>query len=191
MYKNMIQDYKTLYKKCMKGRTILAGVVEDSRGVGFCNLIKNTVLSRIRHPLKEEAVQLLSKTRDTNLLFWVLAKGEMSRVFRYSESPREHPVLKDFGPLSKSIYSFYLKTAELDRPVRVDCLGREHAKRAASILLAVSGHHPGYGLPAPLIEADNVSKLSEAEIETFHSFILACTGNIPSVMTLRREQRPF
>ena len=65
------------------------------------------------------------------------------------------------------------------------------ADRLSSVLLSVSGHHSGYGLPAPLIEADNVAKLSDQEVENFYSHILSFAGNIPSVMKLRRDQRPF
>jgi len=61
----------------------------------------------------------------------------------------------------------------------------------ASILLAISGQHSSYGLPAPIIEADNVAKLSDNEMENFYFQILAFAGNLPSIMQLRRETRPF
>ena len=140
--------------------------------------------------------QLLEKTRDTNLLYWMLDKGQRSRIFPYSEKPEEHPVLREFGDLAGRVNSFYLKTAEYDRPFRVDMLAGGNdiigeADHLASVLLSISGHHSGYGLPAPLIEADNVAKLSDSEVENFYSHILSFAGNIPSVMRLRRDQRPF
>jgi hypothetical protein len=195
-YRSMLDDFMNLYRTCLDRGITLAGVIEDSRGTSYCSLINQEILSRVNHGRREEMVQLLEKTRDTNLLYWMLDKGERSRVFQYSNKPDEHPVLRDFGNLAERINSFYLKTAQYDRPVRVDMLARGsdvigEADRLGSVLLAISGHHSGYGLPVPLIEADNVAKLSENEIENFYSHILSFAGNIPSVMRLRREQRPF
>jgi hypothetical protein len=195
-YSSMIDDFISLYRGCLKRGAVLAGVIEDSRGTSYCSMINREVLSRIDHPLREEMGGLLERTRDTNLLYWVLERGQRSRVFPYSESPAEHPVLRDFGPLAGRVNSFYLKTAEHDRPVRVDMLTRGddvigEADALGSALLAISGHHSGYGLPVPLIEADNVARLSENELDNFYSHMLSFAGNIPSVMRLRREQRPF
>lgn len=195
-YASMLQDYMRLYTLCLEKGVALAGVIEDSRGTSYCSMINRDVISRVEHPLAGEMSQLLERTRDTNLLYWVLEKGQRSRVFPYSEKPEEHPVLRDFGELAKKVTSFYLKTAEHDRPVRVDMLSRSddvigEADYIASSLIPISGHHSGYGLPAPLIEADQVAKLSDSEVENFYSHILSFAGNIPSVMRLRRDQRPF
>ena len=195
-YASMLQDVVSLYRACLDKGVTLAGVIEDSRGVSYCSLINRDVMSRISHPLAVEMSQLLERTRDTNLLYWMLEKGQRSRIFPYSEKPDEHPVLRDFVELAKRVNSFYLKTADHDRPIRVDMLARSddvigEADELASVLAAISGHHSGYGLPAPLIEADNVAKLSEGEVEDFYSHILSFAGNIPSVMRLRRDQRPF
>jgi hypothetical protein len=195
-YSEMVGSYMKLYSGSLDSGVMLAGVIEDSRGVSFCNLVKEEILSRIEHKKVPDLQSTLEKTRDTNLLFWVLNKGERSKVFRYTESVKDHPVLKDFEEFGRRVYSFYLKTAQRDRPVRVDFLSSDkdtdaQADRISSMLLAVSGHHSGYGLPAPLIEADNIAKLSESEIENFYSNIISFTGELPGVMRLRREQRPF
>jgi hypothetical protein len=195
-YSSMIGDFMKLYRKCLDRGIVLAGVIEDSRGTSYCSMINRELLSRVSHPLREEMGELLEKTRDTNLLYWVLERGERSRVFPYSEKIGDHPVLRDFGSLGERVNSFYLKTARHDRPVRVDMLAGGddvigEADELGSVLLSVSGQHSGYGLPVPLIEADNVAKLSDNEVENFYSHILSFAGNIPSVMRLRREQRPF
>lgn len=190
-YKELISDFKTLYKKAKDSDVHLLGVIEDSRGNSFCRMMREDVLARVKHNLTPEMEDVLEKTRDTNLLFWVLEKGERSKTFPYSKKPEEHPVLRDLGDLGKGVFSFYLKTAKFDRPIRVDFLRGRDENRIASVLLAISGHHSGYGLPATLIEADNVAKLSENEINNFYSHILGFAGNVPSLMRLRREQRPF
>jgi len=194
-YMGLIDLYKRLYEKAKATNTVLAGVVEDSRSSVFCNLIKEDILSKVKHESVPEIRSLLERTRDTNLLFLLLKKGERTRIFSYSKSPLEHPVLKDMSPWSENIQSFYLKTARLDRPIKVDFIGTEkndeHADKLASILLSISGQHSGYGLPAPIIEADNAAKLSENDMDVFYSRMLSFTGNLPSIMRLRRDQRPF
>lgn len=190
-YSEMLNHYKTLYSKAIETNTILAGVIEDSRGLMFCNMIKNDILTKVRHSIIPELLQILDQTRDTNLLYWALEKYERSRIFRYTETPAEHHVLKEMLEFADKIYSFYLKTAKFDRPIRVDILGKDSADRLASILLAISGQHSGYGLPVPLIEADNIVKLSDNEIDFFYSQIMGYVGNLPGIMRLRREQRPF
>jgi hypothetical protein len=195
-YDSMIGDFISLYRQCLQRGVTLAGVIEDSRGTSYCSMINRDILSKVDHPLTEEMRSLLERTRDTNLLYWVLDRGQRSRVFPYSERPEDHPVLRDFGELASQISSFYVKTAEHDRPIRVDMLARGsdiigEADDLGGVLASISGQHSGYGLPAPLIEADNVAKLSDGEVENFYSHILSFAGNIPSVMRLRRDQRPF
>jgi len=191
VYKNAVSELQRLYEICMSSGTLLAGVVEDSRGVRFCDIAKghSSISSQADY-----VSEMLCRTRDTNLLFWALHKGERTMVFPYCEEPREHPVLRDFEEkYTMRLSSFYLKTAERDRPIKVDFIkSTEGAEdEIASILLAISGHHSSYGLPAPIIEADSVAKLSENEMENFYFQILALAGNLPGLMQLRRETRPF
>lgn len=187
-FQNLIALYDSLYKTAEKEGVLLAGVVEDSRSDRFCNLVKRDILSKINHASVGNLVSLLDKTRDTNILFWVLDRMQKTQIFNYSDEIDKHPTLKY---LNKEIFSFYLKTAKYDRPVRVDILDKSREHEIASLLLSISGHHSNYGFPTVLIEADNVAKLSEAEIDNFYHSILKFTGNIPSMMRLRREQRPF
>ncbi len=190
-YKSMIAEFHSLYDACIESGVMLAGIIEDSRGVRFCEIARGRMQD---NGSEGHAAELLSRSRDTNLLFWALKKGERTLSFPYCEDPKEHLVLRDFDEkYSMRMSSFYLKTAQWDRPIRVDYLkDREGIEDSiASILLSISGHHSSYGLPAPIIEADNVAKLSESEMENFYFQILAFTGNLPSIMRLRRETRPF
>jgi hypothetical protein len=190
-YKNMVSECQRLYEACMSSGTLLAGIIEDSRGVRFCDIAKSqSFISGQADYVKE----LLCRTRDTNLLFWALRKGERTMTFPYCEEPKEHPILRDFEERhALRLSSFYLKTAERDRPIKVDFIkNAEGAENdIASILLSISGHHSSYGLPAPIIEADNVAKLSDTEMENFYFQILALAGNLPGLMQLRRDTRPF
>ncbi|MCX6815118.1 MAG: DNA double-strand break repair nuclease NurA [Candidatus Aenigmarchaeota archaeon] len=192
-YRSMLSEYNCLYESCISAGTMLAGIIEDSRAVRFCDIAKSQI-SAFAGDSQELVNELLGRTRDTNLLFWALQKGERTMPFGYCEDPKEHPILRDFDEkYSMRLNSLYLKTAELDRPIRVDYMkDRENTEdQIASILLAISGQHSSYGLPAPIIEADNVAKLSDNEMENFYFQILAFAGNLPSIMQLRRETRPF
>lgn len=188
-YQELMGLYQDLYKLCEENNILLAGVVEDSRNERFCNIIKQHIVPKLDKTEVSQFIEILEKTRDTNLLFWLLDEHERTITFDYTEEIEKHQILKDF--FSKNFYSFYLKTAKMDRPVRVDFMDKEGDDKIASILLAISGQHSRYGFPSVLIEADNIAKMSEQEVENFYSQILTYTGNIPSVMRLRREQRPF
>ncbi|MBL7160726.1 MAG: DNA double-strand break repair nuclease NurA [Candidatus Aenigmarchaeota archaeon] len=184
-YKELLNSYTTLFKNSIEQNVALAGVVEDSRSCTFCNFLMESVLSRLKHEMVPELKSLLKKSRDSNLLYLILEKGERTCLF-----PIAPPLTMDADiPLMKT---FYLKTAKYDRPLKVDFLPQTiQADALASILLSISGHHSGYGLPTPLIEADNVASLPEDEMENFYSRVLALTGRLSSTMNLRREQRPF
>jgi hypothetical protein len=194
-YQEMAKDYEKLFALAEGKKLVLAGVTEDSRNPVFCEMINKMLLEK-GIALGGELEGVLEKTRDTSLLFLLLEKGERTMAFRYSENPKDHPVLKDFGAAAVKIHSFYLKTAKWDRPIKVDFLCPDGDPEAfadglAAILISISGQHSGYGIPAPIIEADNIAKLSEAEMESFYSQILRYTGNRAGLMKLRRNLRPF
>ena len=174
-YENLIGLYKNLYKACEKNNTLLACVVEDSRGTRFCETVKAFLP-------KDPCL------RDTSLLFWMLKKGERTKTFPYSENPKGHHVLVDFE--GYKINSFYIKTADMDRPIRIDFLGND-ADRIASVVFSLSARHSSYGIPSVLIEADHAAKLSEEDAENFYNHIVSHTGILPSVFKLRRDTRPF
>ncbi|HLD78172.1 MAG TPA: DNA double-strand break repair nuclease NurA [archaeon] len=180
--------------------THIAGVVEDTRSTRFCEYVRDRVLSSVRHPAVAEAQELLSTSRDTALLSLLMERGQRTLLFDHAGNP----ALRDL-PAAAGLRSFFLKTAQWDRPVRVDFLARcadratpatetaieAEADALAALLLAVSGQHAGYGMPAPLIEADNAARLAEHEVEAFYAQLLASAGPLPSLLQLRREERPF
>lgn len=191
-YKKMIERYKELFK--LADKVIVAGIVEDSRGNKFCDILIRRVFPVLQDVLPKESVDIISKTRDTNLLFYALEKGERTCIFNYTSEQEHHPVIKEFSKLSGKFMSFYLKTVELDRPLRVDFFAKEDAvkiaERISSFLLSTSGH-AGYGLPAVLIEADQRAKLRQEDLENFYYELINKAGNISMLSTLRRENRPF
>lgn len=191
-YERMIESYISLFSAVKDSNTILAGVIEDSRGTRFCEVVNQKILEGID---AADVKILLSKTKDTNLLSYALELGERSFVFKYSPNPEDHPILKEFGgQTANKIYGFYLKTAEFDRPIRVDFFADKGivpmANKLSSVLLATCGHS-GYGIPSVIIEADQRAKLSEKDLQTFYLDLINKTGNLPGLFNLRRNQRPF
>lgn len=191
LYREVVGLCRELFRVSQESGTILAGAIEDTRSSGFCEMVKEAILSGIKSEKAVEIGRLLDRTRDTSLLYLVLGKGERSIVFPYAKEPEQHMILKDLGKAAGNIHSFYIKTSQLDRPVKVDFLGRQNLGKLSSVMAAISGHNPYYGIPAPLIEADHVAKLSEEEMDRFYSRVCSFVGNLPSIMKLRRDQRPF
>jgi hypothetical protein len=191
-YKKMIKKYKELFE--LAGETTLAGIIEDSRGNKFCEILIRRVFPILQDVLPKESVDIISKTRDSNLLYYLLEKGERTCIFNYTTDPEHHPIIKEFSKLASKFMSFYIKTAEFDRPVRVDFFAEkdvaEKVGRISSFLLGTSGH-AGYGLPAVLIEADQRAKLSQDDLENFYHELINKAGNISILSRLRRENRPF
>ena len=194
LYKKLIETYYSLFEKSKKMKIILAGVIEDSRGAKFCDILNRRIVSELGTDLGKELKLILEKTKDTNLLFYALKKGERSCVFNYSKNPMIHPILKEFEDMQNSFFSFYIKTVEFDRPLRVDFVGfgneLDIVNKLSSVLMRTSGHS-GYGLPAVLIEADQRAKLTEKDLDMFYFELINKVGNVSSLFKMRRDMRPF
>lgn len=188
-YSRVLEKYRKLYSRSLEYGTMLAGIVEDSRSTRFCSMVKDEMLPGTGEPLSAELLSSLGTSRDTSLLFSSLGPGEMTAPFPYARSASEHSILKDLGEHGCKISTFYIRAARLDRPLKVDFLGDDW-KGLASVLLSVASQHPSYGIPVPIIEADNVAKLSEEDMDRLCSRILGELGG-SSLMRLRRDQRPF
>lgn len=194
-FQRMIDTYKNFLDVASKSNTVVAGVVEDSRGTRFCEVIARKVIGETDDPIARELKFVLSRTKDTHLLTHLLNLNERTLIFRYSANPENHPVLRDFGEvLANEFYTYYLKTAEFDRPIRIDFFGHKGVVEIADVLspiLIELTTHSGYGLPSVLIEADQRVKLGENDLEFFYNDLINKIGNIPGLFMQRREQRPI
>jgi len=181
-YKRMVEAYKKLFESVKKKNTILAGVIEDSRGARFCELVSQIL---------PEHKLVLSRSKDSNILFYSLKAGERTISFPYSSDVKTHPILREFEDAAK-VQTFYIRLGEFDQPVRVDFLAdKEDADKKISSVLLACASNASYSVPPVLLEADQRAKLSESDLEIFYYDILAKTGSLSSTLELRRERRPF
>lgn len=195
-YSDVIAKYIELYKKCADKNIYLCGAVEDSRSTTACDILSSIFAGKGTGKFDADA---LENVKDTHLFSYLLNPGERSFVFRYFENPSSNLILKDLGEFGGNIYSFYIRCAEFDRPMRVDFLSGTNraddviktADRIASLLLAISRHHSTYGCPSVIIEADRRAKLDEKEMHFIESEINSRVGNITGFSDLRRNSRPF
>lgn len=184
-YRELIDAYISLYRKCLEEGTILAGVVKDSRGARFAEILKRNL------PEGWEA-EALEHSRDTVLLDRILEPGERTACFTYAEEPESY-VLKDLQGWGTKVSVMYLKLATFDRPTRVEFIWDEEpqavAERLSSLLYSICSPHPAFGIPSVLVEADRLARLGEEELEPLAGRIADVAGE--EAMKLRRERRPF
>lgn len=186
-FEELLSKYRELYK--VTENSNFAGVCEDSRARKFLKLIDK------RRNLKSEEKKILEKSRDINLLNYILDKGERSFIFKYSENPEKSPVLRKLNEYGKNIYSFYLKTTQYDAPIRIDFYSKEDpiekVKEISSLIFSISSGNEEYGLPTVLIEADKRARIKERELQMLHAYIQDKCGNLPNLKNLNRRRRPF
>jgi len=175
----LYDDYIEVKKKVLELRSaakekgcMLAGVVEDSRSSTFCNFIEKEVLSKDSSKEASKFIDIIRKTKDTNLLYYLLEKGEATVEINCEEG----------------VKCIYMKTAEFDRPIRIEYT--ESSEKLAQIIFTLSCESRTYGLPNVLIEADQRAKLSESDSLYYTNHIASRLG-IHDLFFLRRESRPF
>ncbi len=187
-YQNLLQLYSKLFSLAEEKNCILAGVIKDSRGKQFLNLLEKHL------ELNAEEKAVLKKSNDSAFLFNLLEEKERTFAFRYA-SITEHPILRDFREQAERIASFYLKAVKYDRPLRIDFLlpekGGKRIDEIASLIYALSKHNQQYAYPAILIEADLRAALDPKELEIVYNRIFSSVGMRSSIFKLRRNTRPF
>jgi hypothetical protein len=185
-YKDVIEAYKSLFLATKNSNSILAGVIEDSRASRFCSLISESL------KLDRELFSILEKSKDTNLLEYILKKGERTTSFYYTSplSLVSSQFSNEFN--LREFASFYIKLSDFDSPLRIDFLNdkKDAASRIASILssLLISEE---YSMPSILIEADIRARLSERQLELFYQELAGKLGFLSSIRQKRRERRLF
>jgi len=183
LYDEVAQKYQQLYETAQKNGVTLLGVIKDSRGRRFNEILE-------KHA--EVVGNNLRNASDTNFLFFLLEKGERTFAFRYSNEPARHQVLKDLGQWADKILTFYLKAVELDRPIRVEFLsGGRGFDEIASLVYSLSQLNRRYAYPAVLIEADLRAAMDGHAMQRVRDALALRLSKSSSALRLRRNTRPF
>ena len=198
-YHSIISLFQKLYKTAEDNSTILIACVEDSRGTRFRQILQDVIIPNNPLISKKVSPAHLNGSFDASLLDYYLRAGERTFSFSYSDAIDSHAILKDYSPeWSKSIFVFYIKATEFDKPLRVEflCKGADRnplilkkcADVVAGVVFALSSIHKEYSFPSILIEADLRAGLSEQEISVVYDRLVDRLG---SKIRMRRNARPF
>ncbi len=203
-FQEVLALYRQLYTKASKSECTLVGVVKDSRSTRVVNLLGDILPHLLRDPEMFELMRdidyrgLLRHSRDCDILDTFLDEGERTIVFRYAtELTQSHNALDDLLTWASSIWVTYIKTARDDLPLRVEVLARddpssiEVVDRTLAALLPLSSHHPEYGVPAPIVEADTRARITNREAQFVLDRLVVLAGPHYRPLEKRRSRNPF
>ncbi|MCX6777511.1 MAG: DNA double-strand break repair nuclease NurA [Candidatus Micrarchaeota archaeon] len=181
VYNELALEYQNLFESAEKNNCMIVGVIKDSRGRRFIEMLAKRIENEV-----------LATSNDTIFLQFLLNEGERTFSFPYASHEKENPILKDLGEWSKKINAFYIRPCEGDRPLRVEFVGDgKKFEQLASIILSLSRINKRYAYPAILIEADMRAALDKTYIDRAYRELFTFAGLRPSIMKLRRDERPF
>lgn len=185
-YTDLLDQYRKLLTTTDTDHQ-LAGVVEDSRSTNMTERLAE------QPRFDSDAATLLRQSPDTTILAYAMEQGERTAVIPYANQTNDHPILGDLT-IRDDLYSFYLKTVENDRPVRIDFIADnpiEQADNIAAQILPLCSYSSTYGIPSVVVEADQRAKIDDHDIQDFESRFNAELGPLSGVQDLRRNNRPF
>ena len=193
-YVSIVNLFQKLYKVAQDNSCTLVACVEDSRGTRFRQILSEEILPKSALKINPN---MLAGAFDASLLDYYLKLGERTFAFQYTNKIESHAILKDYFPeWSKSIFVFYLKCSEFDKPLRVEFICKNSsveelkkcADEIASLVFSLSSLHKEYSFPSVLIEADLRAGLSTQEISVVYDRLIDKLGG---KIRMRRNNRPF
>ncbi len=202
-FQEVLALYRQLYNKVRKKRTVLVGIVKDSRSTRLVNMLGDILPHLLRDQKLFEMMRgvdyrwLLRVSRDCDILDTFLDEGERTAVFRYaSELVQTHNSMDDLAKWANAIWVTYVKTARDDLPLRVEILADEAGSmetidKTLAALLPLSSHHPEYGIPTPILEADARARITNKETQLIMDRLMALSGLTYVSLEKRRSRNPF
>ncbi len=175
--------------------TLIAWCIKDSKTSEFLTFLGRTLpslASNISGLLDIDYRKILKTSRDIEIFYFLLPLGYRSFVMQLGEEGRP------LDPtLDTSIYTFFLRCAPYDAPLRIELAypqSKKHvpniANKIASVILPLSQFHAGYSVPAPIVEADGRARIRNEEFSTIIG-ILQRRSLQPGIWMQRRERSPF
>ena len=186
LYDEIIAIYSKLYSTCEAKGTRLVGVIKDSRGRRFIEILEKMLVEGERETLR--------RSSDTSFLSFMLKENERTASFTYSTSAKEHVVLRDLKDWGSKIAAFYVKPVTDDRPLRIEFLlspPSVSADEIAATICTLSKINKKYAYPAALIEADLRAAMDPNDLDRAYKDLFVRTGLRSAMMKLRRDSRPF
>ncbi|MFX1536343.1 MAG: DNA double-strand break repair nuclease NurA [Promethearchaeota archaeon] len=190
---DLLAALRSLMDIAEKNGVLLVWVIKNSRTARFIQFLGQlmpTLSNTIPGLLDTDYRSIVRTSRDLDFFFYMLPPS--TRSFALRLTPDEDTRLKD---LSRDIWSFYIKPARYDAPLRIELIQKPNTpledvnhliKQACSIILPLSQFHSRYGLPAPIVEADARSKIHENEFEAIIGQIQRRVG-----FTVEQKRSPF
>ncbi|MEM4389395.1 MAG: DNA double-strand break repair nuclease NurA [Candidatus Micrarchaeia archaeon] len=179
LYREVVEAFISLYNLSISAGCMLIGIVKDSRGKRFVELLARALGEPI-------------DANDTSFLHFLLAKGERTSALPLSSPTAQHSILKDFGVWGGRIAVLYVKPGAQDRPLRAEFIwGAVQPDAVASLTYALACINEKYAYPAVLIEADLRAALERDELERIYRELVLTAGLSASALRLRRDSRPF
>lgn len=195
-YLSYVSILTRLVRKANENGVKLAWIVKDSRSNLFTKLLGRIIpfiIEENPHLFSLDYRQILKRSRDMDLLYYLLLANTRSMVF-YRQYSMPKQFAQDFA-----LYSFYLKTAPFDIPLRIELFQSLHQSREerikevqilSELILPVSQYNRTYGVPAPIVEADARARIRETEVESLLQ-LLRKRYNSLGLWTKRRERAPW
>ena len=205
-FQEVLALYRQLYLKSVKKKTVLVGIIKDSRSLRVVKTMSEMLPHILRNPSFFEMMQgidyrwLLKITRDCDLLSTFLEEGERTFAFKYSTEILQstNSADSDLTDWASSIWVTYLKTARDDLPLRIEILtksdgveGINQLNKVLSAVLPLSYQHPEYGLPTPIVEADARARIGNNDTSLIIDRLMALSGLTYSTLEKRRSRNPF
>ncbi|MFO7837151.1 MAG: DNA double-strand break repair nuclease NurA [Candidatus Thorarchaeota archaeon] len=203
-FQEVIALYRQLFHNVTKKRTILLGIIKDSRSIRIVRILGEILPHLLKDSTLFELMEgvdyrwLLKISRDCDILDTFLEEGERTFAFPFSTELANDTRGATDGLSSwiSSIWITYLKTAKDDLPIRVEILLDEEGdlkkmEKALSAILPLSWQHPEYGVPTPILEADARAKISKSETDLIVDRLIALSGLTYSTLNKRRSRNPF
>jgi len=205
-FQEVLALYRQLYLKSVKKKTVLVGIIKDSRSLRVVKTMSEILPHILRNPSFFEMMQgvdyrwLLKITRDCDLLSTFLEEGERTFAFKYSTEILQstNSTNSDLTDWASSIWVTYLKTARDDLPLRIEILtksdgveGIKQLNKVLSAVLPLSYQHPEYGLPTPIVEADARARIGNNDTSLIIDRLMALSGLTYSTLEKRRSRNPF
>lgn len=174
----------------------IAWIVKDSRLnliTKFLGKILPFIIEDMPEMLSLDYRSIINRSRDMDLFFYLLEPNIRSMAY-YHQFKMPKKFSQEF-----TLYSFYLKTAPFDIPLRVEVFQSNHRNQVDLIketnilsetLLPLSQYNREYGIPAPIVEADARAKIKETEVEVLFRRIRNRYPS-PDLWVRRRERAPW